>query len=40
MEENQKKKLLPYVHDLIDLIQQNFYQDSNLRVKLMYESVK
>ena len=31
---------LPYVLDLIDLLEQKFYQDSNLRVKLMYESVK
>ena len=31
---------LPYVLDLIDLWEQNFCQDSNLRVKLMYESVK
>ena len=31
---------LPYVLDLIKLLEQNFYPDSNLRVKLMYESVK
>ena len=31
---------LPYVLDLIDLLEQNFYRDSNLRVKMMYESVK
>ena len=31
---------LPYVFDLIDLLEQKFYRDSNLRVKLMYESVK
>ena len=28
---------LPYVLDLIDLLEQKFYQDSNLRVKLMYD---
>ena len=32
--------LLPYVLDLIKLLEQKFYPDSNLRVKLMYESVK
>ena len=31
---------LPYVLDLIKLLKQKFYPDSNLRVKLMYESVK
>ena len=31
---------LPYVLDLIKLLEQKFYPDSNLRVKLMYESVK
>ena len=31
---------LPYVLDLIDLLEQNFCPDSKLRVKLMYESVK
>ena len=31
---------LPYVLDLIDLLEQKFYPDSKLRVKLMYESVK
>ena len=31
---------LPYVLDLIDLLQQNFCPDSNLGVKVMYESVK
>ena len=31
---------LPYVLDLIKLLEQNFYPDSNLRVKLMYESVE
>ena len=29
-----------YVIDLIDLLEQKFCPDSNLRVKLMYESVK
>ena len=36
-------KMIIFPHDvldLIDLLEQNFYQDSNLRVKLMYESVK
>ena len=32
--------LLPYVLDQIDLLEQTFCPDSNLRVKLMYESVK
>ena len=32
--------LLPYVLDLIHLLEQNFCPDSNLRVKTMYESVK
>ena len=32
--------ILPYVLDLMDLLEQNFCQDSNLRVKLMYEPVK
>ena len=32
--------LLQYVFDLIDLLEQKFYRDFNLRVKLMYESVK
>ena len=32
--------ILPYVLDLMDLLEQNFCQDSNLRVKLMYELVK
>ena len=31
---------LPYVLDLPDLLEQKIYQDSNLRVKLMYDSVK
>ena len=31
---------LPYVLDLIDLLEQKFCPDSKLRVKLMYESVK
>ena len=31
---------LPYVLDLMDLLEQKFCRDSNLRVKLMYESVK
>jgi hypothetical protein len=31
---------LPYVLDLIKLLEQRFCRDSNLRVKLMYESVK
>ena len=31
---------LPYVLDLIDLLEQTFCPDSKLRVKLMYESVK
>ena len=31
---------LPYLLDLIDLLEQKFCQDSNLRVKLTYESVK
>ena len=31
---------LPYILDLMDLLEQKFCQDSNLRVKLMYESVK
>ena len=31
---------LPYVLDLIKLLEQKFYPDTNLRVKLMYESVK
>ena len=31
---------LSYVLDLIDLLEQKFCPDSNLRVKLMYESVK
>ena len=35
MEENQR-----YVLDLIKLLEQKSYPDSNLRVKLMYESVK
>ena len=36
-------KMIIFPHDvldLIDLLEQNFCQDSNLRVKLMYESVK
>ena len=40
MEENQKYFFLPYVLDLIDLLEQKFCPDSNLKVKLMYESVK
>ena len=32
--------ILPYVLDLMDLLEQNFCRDSNLRVKLMYELVK
>ena len=31
---------LPYVLDLIHLLEQNFCRDSNLRVKTMFESVK
>ena len=31
---------LPYVLDLIDLLEQKFCPDSKLRVKLMHESVK
>ena len=31
---------LPYVLDLIDLLEQKFCPDSKLRVKVMYESVK
>ena len=31
---------LPYVLDLIHLLEQNFCPDSNLRVKTMYESAK
>ena len=31
---------LPYVIDLIKLLEQKFCRDSNSRVKLMYESVK
>ena len=38
MEENQKYFF--YLLDLIKLLEQKFYPDSNLRVKLMYESVK
>ena len=37
MEENRKYFLL-YVLDLIDMLEQKFCQDSNLRVKLLYES--
>ena len=37
---NFKKNFLPYVLDLMDLLEQKFCRDSNLRVKLMYESVK
>ena len=40
MEENQKYFFLPYVLDLINILEQFFCRDSNLRVKLMYESVK
>jgi hypothetical protein len=40
MEENQKHFFLPYVLDLINMLEQKFGRDSNLRVKLMYESVK
>ena len=40
MEENQKYLFLPYAIDLIKLLEQKCCQDSNLRVKLMYESVK
>ena len=40
MEKFQKYLLLIYVLDLIDLLEQKFCLDSNLRVKLMYESVK
>ena len=32
--------ILPYVLDLMDLLKQKLCQDSNLRVKLMYESDK
>ena len=39
MEENQNF-ILPYVLDLIDLLEQKFCRDSNSRLKLMYESVK
>ena len=35
-----RKIFLPYVLDLIHLLEQNFCPDSNLRVKTMYESVK
>ena len=38
--EKDQKLFLPYVLDLINILEQNFWQDSNLRVKLMYESVK
>ena len=31
---------LPYVLDLIQLLEQNVCPDSNLRVKMMHESVK
>ena len=34
------KKKIPYVLDVMDLLEQNFCRDSNLRVKLMYESIK
>ena len=37
---NFKNIILTYVLDLIDLLEQKFGQDSDLRVKLMYESVK
>ena len=37
MEEKHKYFFLSYVLDLIDLLEQKFYQDSNLRVKLMYD---
>ena len=40
LEENRKYFFLPYVLDLIDLLEQTFCPDSKLRVKLMYESVK
>ena len=40
MEENRNYFFLLYVLDLIDLLEQTFYPDSKLRVKLMYESVK
>ena len=40
MEENWKYVFLPYVLDLIHLLEQNICPDSNLRVKTMYESVK
>ena len=36
----QKIFSLPYVLDLMDLLEQKFCRDSNYRVKLMYESVK
>ena len=32
--------VLPYVLDLMDLLEQKYCRDSNLRVKLMYESIK
>ena len=31
---------LPFVIDLIELLEQKFCPDSKLRVKMMYESVK
>ena len=37
---NFKNISFPYVLDLMDLLEQNFCRGSNLRVKLMYESVK
>ena len=39
MEENRKKNFLPYVLDLIHLLEQKFCRDSNLRVKTMFESI-
>ena len=40
MEENRKYFFLSYLLDLIELLEQKFYRDSNLRVKLTYGSVK
>ena len=37
---NFKNIFLPYVLDLMDLLEQKNFRDSNLRVKLTYESVK
>ena len=40
MEENRKYLFLQYELDLMDLLEQKICRDSNLRVELMYESVK